>query len=142
VHAGGLGIVNLDAIHAEIAVAGVRVAGDDARQGDETATVQGPAFLDGEIEEGGRRCESGVGSAGRGINVGGIRPRLSAGGGGVEFVNDILAGAGLDGFGFGVAQVEGGAEELDGFAEAGGWPGFDERAEFRRRLRPRSQARG
>ncbi len=127
VHAGGLGVVNLDAIHAEVAVAGVGVAGDDAGERDETAAVQRPAFLDGQIEEGGRRggCGGGLERRGR------ARPGFGAGGRGVEFMDDVLAGAGLDGFGFGMAEVERGAEEFDGFAEAGGGSGLDERAQFR-----------
>src|SRR5882672_6630320 len=45
-------------------------------------------------------------------------------------MNDVLAGAGLDGFGPGMAKVQRGAEEFDGFAKAGGGPGFYERTEF------------
>ena len=50
-HAGGLVVVNLDAIHADVALAGVRVARDDAGQRDETPAVQRPAFQDGQIEQ-------------------------------------------------------------------------------------------
>ena len=51
VHAGGAVVVNLDAIHADVALAGVGVFGDDAGQGDEAAAVERPAFEDGEIEK-------------------------------------------------------------------------------------------
>ena len=50
VHAGGAVVVNLDAIHAHVAFAGVGVLGDDARQRDETAAIERPAFLNGKIE--------------------------------------------------------------------------------------------
>jgi hypothetical protein len=53
-HAGGAVVVNLDAIHADVAFAGVGVFGDDARERDEAAAVEGPALLDGEVEEGWR----------------------------------------------------------------------------------------
>ena len=46
VHAGGAVVVNLDAIHADVALAGVGVFGDDAGQRDEAAAVERPAFLD------------------------------------------------------------------------------------------------
>ena len=51
-NAGGFVVVNLDAIHADVAFAGVGVFGNDAGEGDETSTVERPAFEDGEIEEG------------------------------------------------------------------------------------------
>ena len=51
VHAGGAVVVNLDAIHADVALAGVGIFGDDAGERDETAAVKRPAFLDGEVEE-------------------------------------------------------------------------------------------
>jgi len=51
VHAGGAVVVNLDAIHADVALAGVGVFGHDAGERDETAAVEGPAFEDGKIEE-------------------------------------------------------------------------------------------
>jgi hypothetical protein len=51
VHAGGLAVVDLHAVHADVALAGARVAGDDAGQGDEAAAVVGPALEDGELVE-------------------------------------------------------------------------------------------
>ncbi len=51
VHAEGALVVNLEAIHADVAFAGVGVFGDDAREGDEAAAVERPAFLDGEVEK-------------------------------------------------------------------------------------------
>ena len=58
VHAGSLAIVDLHAIHADVAlpcrIAGgiylARIAGDDAREGDEAAAILGPALQDGKIE--------------------------------------------------------------------------------------------
>ena len=51
VHAGGFGVVDLHAVHAYVAFACVGVAGDDAGEGDEGASVLGPGFEDGELEE-------------------------------------------------------------------------------------------
>ena len=52
VHAGGLAVVDLHAIHAHVALAGARIAGDDAGQGDEAAAVEGPALQNREVEDG------------------------------------------------------------------------------------------
>ena len=46
-----LAVVDLHAVHADVALAGFGVAGDDAGQGDEAASVLGPGFEDGEVEE-------------------------------------------------------------------------------------------
>ena len=53
VHAGGLAIVDLHAIHADVALPcrRTRIAGDDAREGDEAAAILGPALQDGKIED-------------------------------------------------------------------------------------------
>ena len=51
VHAGGLAVVDLHAIHSDVALARARVAGDDAGQGDEAAAVVRPALEDREIVE-------------------------------------------------------------------------------------------
>jgi hypothetical protein len=51
VHAGGLAVVDLHAVHAYVAFPAARVAGDDAGEGDEAASVLGPGFEDREIEE-------------------------------------------------------------------------------------------
>ena len=53
VHAGGLAVVDLHAIHADVALPcrRARVAGDDAGQGDEAAAILGPALQDGKIED-------------------------------------------------------------------------------------------
>ena len=48
VHAGGLAVVDLHAVHADVAPAGAGVSGVDAGQGDEAAAVVGPALEDGE----------------------------------------------------------------------------------------------
>ena len=52
VHTGGLAVVDLHAIHADVALPcrRARVAGDDAGQRDEAATILGPALQDGKIE--------------------------------------------------------------------------------------------
>ena len=52
VGASGGGVVDLEAVHADIAFAGVGVAGDDAGEGDEASGVLRPALQDGEVEEG------------------------------------------------------------------------------------------
>ena len=44
-------VVDLEAVHAEIALAGFGIAGDDAGQGDEAAGVLRPALQDGKIEQ-------------------------------------------------------------------------------------------
>ena len=49
VHARGALVVNLHAIHADIALAGFRVAGDHARQGDEASGILRPALQDGKV---------------------------------------------------------------------------------------------
>ena len=52
VHAGGAVVVDLDAIHADVALAGVGIFGDDAGERDEASAIEGPAFEDGEGEDG------------------------------------------------------------------------------------------
>ena len=103
VHAGGAVVVNLDAIHADVALAGVGVLRDDAGQGDEASAVERPAFEDGKIEQG------------RGLSVRGSKdpsnPARAASSSalGAGFSNlwiDFLARAVLDELRFGVAQVE------------------------------------
>ena len=51
VHAGGLAVVDLHAVHADVALAGFGIAGDDAGEGDEGAAVLGPGGEDGEFGE-------------------------------------------------------------------------------------------
>ena len=51
VHAGGLAVVDLHAVHAHVALSGFGVAGDDARERDEAAAVERPALEDGELIE-------------------------------------------------------------------------------------------
>ena len=51
VHARGLAVVNLHAIHADVALARSRIARVHAWQGDETAAIVRPAFEDREIVE-------------------------------------------------------------------------------------------
>jgi hypothetical protein len=50
VKAKGAGVVDLEAVHAYVSLAGVWIAGGYAGEGDETAGVLGPALEDGEIE--------------------------------------------------------------------------------------------
>ena len=45
-------IVDLHAVHAEVALAGLRIAGGHTRQGDEPSGVAGPALQDREVEQG------------------------------------------------------------------------------------------
>ncbi len=49
VHAGGLAVVDLHAVHADVALAGARVAGNDAGQRDDAAGVAGPGLQNGEL---------------------------------------------------------------------------------------------
>ncbi len=51
VHAGGLRIVDLHAIHAYVALSGSRIASNYARQGDETSGVFWPALQNGKLIE-------------------------------------------------------------------------------------------
>ena len=50
-HAGGRVVVNLHAIHAEVAVAGVGVARDDAGQRDKAPAVERPALEDRQVKQ-------------------------------------------------------------------------------------------
>ena len=52
VKAEGVFVVDLEAVHAYVAFAGVGVAGDYARKGDEAAGILRPALEDGEIQQG------------------------------------------------------------------------------------------
>ena len=52
VGAGGGGVVDLQAIHADVALAGLGVASDDAGESDEASGVLRPALQDGEVEQG------------------------------------------------------------------------------------------
>jgi hypothetical protein len=49
VDAGAAVVVDLNAIHAQVALAGVRVFRHHAREGDETTAIERPAFEDGEV---------------------------------------------------------------------------------------------
>ena len=51
VHAGGAGVVDLHAVHADVPFAGGGVAGDDAGQGDEAAAILRPRLQDGQLEK-------------------------------------------------------------------------------------------
>ena len=51
VHAGGGGVINLDAVHADVALACFGIAGDHARQGDEASAILRPALQDGKIKQ-------------------------------------------------------------------------------------------
>ncbi len=51
VHAGGGGVINLDAVHPGVALACFRIAGDHAWQRDEPAAILRPALQDGKIQQ-------------------------------------------------------------------------------------------
>ena len=51
VHAGGAVVVNLQAVHADVAFAGLGIARDYAGESDEAAGILGPALQDGEVEQ-------------------------------------------------------------------------------------------
>ena len=57
VHAGGALVVDLHAIHADVALAGSGIAGDDAGQSDEASGIFGPALQDGKVERA-RSCRA------------------------------------------------------------------------------------
>ena len=51
VHAGGVAVVDLHAVHADVALAGFLVLGDDAGESDEGASVLRPGGKDGQLAE-------------------------------------------------------------------------------------------
>jgi hypothetical protein len=57
VHAGGRGIVDLDPVHAQIAVARIGILRVDTGQGDKTAAIVGPALENRDVEQ----CGEGLG---------------------------------------------------------------------------------
>jgi hypothetical protein len=46
------GVVDLEAVHSDVAFAGFGVAGNDTRKSDEASGILGPALQDGEVEKG------------------------------------------------------------------------------------------
>ena len=131
VHAGGALVIDLHAIHADVALAGIRVLRDHARQRDEAPAVQRPALLDGQIQQswaGGSRVPTWPRTRWDSRPTlrmsGALRPGLGARGRRVELVNDLLARAVLHQLRFGVAQVQGRAEQSDGLLESwsAAWP--------------------
>ena len=103
VHAGGLLVVDLHAVHADVALAGFGVPGDDAGEGDEGAAVLGPGGEDGEFGE-----------------VYGFTD-----------MDDLLASgfALVDDFGEEAADLGEGGEEFEFVEEAGGCGGVEEGAD-------------
>ena len=99
VHAGGLAVVDLHAVHADVALAGFGIAGGDAGEGDEAAAVLRPGLEDGELED---------------VDL-------------VAVEDDFLAGSffGVDGLGEEAADFGEHGEELELVQDAGG----DDRAE-------------
>ena len=104
-HAGRAFIVDLHAVNADIAFARVGIFRHDARQGDETSAIEGPAFLNGKIEER-WRCDCGVRSAVCGLNVGRLGPRFDLVASDFELRDDLLARSVLHNFRFRVTQIE------------------------------------
>jgi len=51
VHAGGVFVIDLHAIHADIALSGARIASDHAGQRDKAPRIFRPALQDGEVEQ-------------------------------------------------------------------------------------------
>ena len=86
VDAEGLGIVALDAVHAEVVMAGIGVFGIDQRQGDEVPAVLGPGFEQRQACEVGRRLHA----LADGTFADGLQPDLERGGDQV-FVRPELA---------------------------------------------------
>jgi hypothetical protein len=87
-HAGFGGREDLHSVHAEVLVAGIRIFGVYAWEGDETSAVLRPALKDGEVEQGWERS------------------RWLRWLGWVQSMNDVLTRAGRDVSGFGVEQSE------------------------------------
>lgn len=120
VHAGALAVVDLHAIHADVAFAGIGVLSDNAGKCDESAAIMGPAELNGEVEQGRRNGTRFISLE----DVGRVRPALARRGG-FKAMNDFLARAVRNAFGFGVAQFERSREQAQRFAHRGGRFGFD-----------------
>ena len=100
VHAGGVAVVYLHAVHAEVALAGFGIAGGDAGEGDEAAAVSGPGLEDGEFQD---------------VDV-------------VAAADDFFAGslAGVDDFGKEAADFGELWEKLELVEHAGGGDGVEE----------------
>jgi len=107
VHAGAAAVEDLHAVHADVAIPGIRVLGVDGGEGDEGAAILRPAFEDGEIGE---------------IKGGGARL--------IEADDDVLARPGADVGGAGVDDFEAFAEEGPGLAERLGRLGFEEEGDL------------
>ena len=103
VHSGGLAVVDLHAVHADVALAGFGVAGDDAWEGDEAAAVLGPGLQDGELVE---------------VDV-------------LAFVDDLLAGGVFAGDDFGEEAADFGefGEEFELVEHGDGGDGVEEDAD-------------
>ena len=99
VHSGRPSIIDLHPIHADIAVAGVGVLGEDGRQRDEAPAIVRPALEDWQIVQG----------------------KISA-----RLVNDLLAGGGADVARFGVDDINAIAEERESFLQSRRWLGLHE----------------
>src|ERR1043166_3647411 len=113
-HAGGALVVNLHSIHPDVALAGVGVARDDTGQSDKASAIQGPAFLYRKVQESGRGdCRLRIADCR--LNIWGRRPGFGARGRRLESVDEVFAWTILDQLGFGVPQVQGGAEKFYGF---------------------------
>ncbi len=100
VHAGGLAVVYLHAVHAEVALAGFGVARGDAGEGDEAAAVLRPGLEDGKFQE---------------VDI-------------VAVADDFLAGslARVDDFGKEAADFGEHGEQLELVHHAGGGDGVEE----------------
>ena len=107
-HAGGLAVVDLHAVHAYVALAGFGIAGDDAGQCDERASILRPSGEDGQFEQ---------------VNS---LPSV-----GDRAVDDLLAGgvSGGDDFGEEAADLGEFWKELELVEEAGGRLGVDQGAD-------------
>ena len=96
VHPGGLSVVDLDAVHADIPLTGVRVLGVDGRQGDEASSILRPALQDRQMIER------------EGFPV---IPLTHA-------ADHLLTGGALHAAGAGMNEIDAVAQELEGVLEA------------------------
>src|ERR1019366_5867451 len=119
-HAGGALVIDLHPVHADVALARVRVPGHYPRQGDKAPAVQRPALLNGRVQQ----SRTGVppvptlsritGQAGRLSyfdNVRRLRPGLRARGWGLELMDNFLARAILHHLRLCVPEVQRRAEQ-------------------------------
>src|SRR6516165_1639548 len=86
-HSCCLRVINLHAVHTDVARVAIRVLRDDAGQSDEAAAIQRPAFLNRQIQE----CRWRRVERSRVTPIGSVGPRLDTNGLLVEPLDDFFA---------------------------------------------------